>query len=75
MQYRSSAQVKASVYALQDPATGKYIRTDGARPRLKPLAQACLAPATPAGYAWIVQRAACTLAPFGILHELVRIDA
>lgn len=66
--------LKQPVYALQDPAApGKYIRLDGDRPRLKPLGQACLAPATAEGLAWLAQRANCRLQ--GFTYDLVRVDA
>ncbi len=67
--------LKSSVYALRHVETGHYIRTDGEQPRLKPLAQACLAPATPAGLRWIIQRAADKLQPIGVPFEIDRIEA
>lgn len=68
--------LKDSVYALEDPTVpGLYIRLDADTPRLKPLPQSCLMPATAAGRTEIARRASEALAPLGIPHELVRIDA
>ncbi len=70
------SKLKAPVYALQDPHTNGLINTGCGMlmPRLVPLHQACLAPATDIGRRWIIEKASAHLAPLGVPHELVRLD-
>jgi hypothetical protein len=68
-----SFRLKQSVYALQDPAApGLFIRIQGERPKLKPLHQACIAPATEKGLEWLAKRASCRLQ--GCVYDVVRVD-
>lgn len=65
--------LKDSVYALEEPNLGLYIRLNKNAPQVGPLRLATLAPATPPCRNELVSRAGAVLA--GQPHELVRIDA
>jgi hypothetical protein len=70
-------QLKDSLRVLADPATRQYIAlADESRPpRLVELHLATLAPDTAEGLERLVQLASRRLAPNGVPHELVRVDA
>ncbi len=66
-------RLKDSVYALEEPNLGLYIRLTPNAPQVGPLRLASLAPATSSGRVDLVSRAGAVLT--GQPHELVRVDA
>lgn len=73
MQVQKPIRLKDSVYALEEPNLGLYIRFAPDAPQVAPLRQASVVPATPPARADLVCRAAAVFS--GQPHELVRIDA
>ena len=66
-------RLKDSVYALEEPNLGLYLRLTPNAPQVAPLRLASLAPADYGGRRDLVSRAAAVLQ--GQVYELVRVDA
>jgi hypothetical protein len=69
-------ELKQPVYVLREPIAQQYIALrSGELPKLAPLHLATIRPATPAGLKDLATLASERLAPYSIVHELVRVDA
>lgn len=70
MRGKGKVELKAPVYALQEPVTGAYIALRGAQPKLEHLAT--IAPAT--AECLVCLQGLATMKLAGTPHEIVRVD-
>ncbi len=70
---QQGVRLKASVYALEDAATGQTIAARGDRPKVAPLHLSTIAPATPECRTALERLASARLN--GVAYDLVRVDA